>query len=89
MFSPEKIPATLTSRNDLSKKGNKYEILAELEDTACPNLGKDIPRLRGNYLGMPRLIHAQTNRMIAGFKAGGLYENTICVILSDQGDYCG
>ena len=28
MFSPEKIPATLTSRNDLSKKGNKYEILA-------------------------------------------------------------
>ena len=89
MFSPEKIPATLTSRNDLSKKGNKYEILAELEDTACPNLAKDLPRLRGNYLGMLRLIDDQTKRLIEGFKAAGLYENTIFVILSDHGDYCG
>lgn len=77
MFSPEKIPATLTSRNDLSKKGNKYEILAELEDTACPNLAEDLPRLRGNYLGMLRLIDDQTKRLIEGFKAAGLYENTI------------
>ena len=77
MFSPEKIPATLTSRNDLSKKGNKHEILAELEDTDCPNLAKDLPRLRGNYLGMLRLIDDQTKRLIEGFKAAGLYENTI------------
>jgi len=89
MFSPEKIPATLTNRKDLSKKGDKYAILAELEDAACPNLAKDLPRLRGNYLGMLRLIDDQTKRLIEGFKAAGLYENTIFVILSDHGDYCG
>ncbi len=63
--------------------------MAELEDTACPNLAKDLPRLRGNYLGMLRLIDDQTKRLIEGFKAAGLYENTIFVILSDHGDYCG
>lgn len=89
MFSPEKIPATLTGRKDLSKKGNKYEILAELEDASCPNLAEDLPRLRGNYLGMLRLIDDQTKRLVEGFKAAGLYENTIFVILSDHGDYCG
>lgn len=77
MFSPEKIPATLTSRKDLSKKGDKYAILAELEDTSCPNLAEDLPRLRGNYLGMLRLIDDQTKRLIDGFQAAGLYENTI------------
>ena len=50
---------------------------------------KDLPRLRGNYLGMLRLIDDQTKRLIEGFKAAGLYENTIFVILSDHGDYCG
>lgn len=49
----------------------------ELEDTACPNLAEDLPRLRGNYLGMLRLIDDQTKRLIEGFKAAGLYENTI------------
>lgn len=89
MFSPEKLPATLTSRKDLSRKGDKYTILAELEDKSCPNLQEDLPRLRGNYLGMLRLIDDQTKRLIEGFKASGLYENTIFVILSDHGDYCG
>ena len=56
---------------------------------ACPNLAEDLPRLRGNYLGMLRLIDDQTKRLIEGFKAAGLYENTIFVILSDHGDYCG
>ena len=38
---------------------------------------KIFPRLRGNYLGMLRLIDDQTKRLIEGFKAAGLYENTI------------
>lgn len=63
--------------------------MVELEDTACPNLAEDLPRLRGNYLGMLRLIDDQTKRLIEGFKAAGLYENTIFVVLSDHGDYCG
>ncbi len=89
MFSPDKLPPTLTSRKDLSKKGEKYEILAELEDASCPNLQQDLPRLRGNYLGMLRLIDDQVKRLIEGFVATGLYDNTIFVILSDHGDYCG
>lgn len=89
MFSPEKLPATLTSRKDLAKKSEKYTILAELEDASCPNLQEDLPRLRGNYLGMLRLIDDQTKRLIEGFKSAGLYDNTIFIILSDHGDYCG
>lgn len=89
MFSPDKLPAALTSRKDLSKKGDKYTILAELEDASCPNLQEDLPRLRANYLGMIRLIDDQTKRLVEGFIDAGLYENTIFVILSDHGDYCG
>lgn len=89
MFTPDKLPATRTTRKDLPKKGDKYAILAELQDSSCPNLQADLPRLRGNYLGMLRLIDDQTKRLIEGFKAAGLYENTIFVILSDHGDYCG
>jgi len=39
-----------------SKKGEKYRILAELEDASCPNLEQDLPRIRANYIGMIRLI---------------------------------
>lgn len=89
MFSPEKIPALKTSRADALKKGGKYQILASLEDASCPDLQKDMPRLRGNYMGMIRLIDDQIKRMIEELKAKGLFENTIIVILSDHGDYCG
>lgn len=89
MFSPEKIPALKTSRQDLAKKGSKYQILAELEDASCPNLAEDLPRLRGNYMGMTRLIDDQIKRLVEDLKAKGLYEKTIFVILSDHGDYCG
>lgn len=89
MFSPDKLPATLTSRKDLHKKGKKYEILAELEDQSCPNLQEELPRLRGNYLGMIRLIDDQMKRLVRELQASGRYENTIFVILSDHGDYCG
>lgn len=89
MFAPEKLPQTLTSRKDIGKKSGKYQILAELEDASCPDLQRDLPRLRGNYLGMIRLIDDQVKRLIEEMKADGRYENTIFVILSDHGDYCG
>lgn len=89
MFAPEKLPPTLTNRKDIGKKTRKYEILAELEDLSCPDLEKDLPRLRGNYLGMVRLIDDQLKRLVEGLKASGQYENTIFIILSDHGDYCG
>jgi arylsulfatase A-like enzyme len=89
MFSPEKIPALKTSRQDITEKGSKYQILAALEDASCPDLEKDLPRLRGNYMGMIRLIDDQIKRLIENLKEKGLYENTIIVILSDHGDYGG
>lgn len=89
MFSPEKIPAVKTSRKDALKKGNKYSILAQLEDKAFPELEKELPRVRGNYMGMIRLIDDQIKRLVETMKVRNLYENTIFIILSDHGDYCG
>lgn len=89
MFSLDKLPPTITDRGDIMKKSDKYMMLAELEDKSCPNLANDLPRLRGNYMGMLRLIDDQYKRLIEGFKKEGLYDNTIFVILSDHGDYCG
>lgn len=89
MFSPDKLPVLKTSRKDLAKKGEKYHILAKLEDASCPNLEHDIPRIRGNYMGMIRLIDDQIKKLIETLKANGQYENTLFVILSDHGDYSG
>ena len=89
MFAPDKIPAVKTSRKDVLKKGEKYQILAELEDASCPNLERDLPRLRGNYMGMIRLIDDQIKRLVEDLKEKGLFEKTIIVVLSDHGDYCG
>lgn len=89
MFPPEILPPLLTSRKDLEKKGDKYMALAALEDKACPDLQQQIPQLRSIYLGMIRLIDDQVKRLMEGIKASGLDENTLFVILSDHGDYCG
>ncbi|MFC4673084.1 sulfatase family protein [Dysgonomonas termitidis] len=89
MFSPDKLPLLKTSRKDLEKKGEKYRILAQLEDESCPNLEKDLPRIRANYIGMIRLIDDQVKRLIESLKASGQFENTVFVILSDHGDYWG
>lgn len=89
MFAPEKLPAPLTDRSALALKDPSYSILAELEDESCPDLQRDIPRLRGNYMGMIRLIDDQIRRFVETLKANGQYDNTIFVILSDHGDYCG
>ncbi|MCC8171471.1 MAG: sulfatase-like hydrolase/transferase [Parabacteroides sp.] len=89
MFSPDKIPAPATSRRDGRKKGEKYRTLAALEDASCPDLARDLSRLRGNYMGMIRLIDDQIKRLVENLKEKGLFENTIVVVLSDHGDYCG
>lgn len=73
----------------MAKKGEKYRILAQLEDASCPNLEQDMPRIRANYIGMIRLIDDQIKRLIESLKASGQYENTIFVVLSDHGDYWG
>lgn len=89
MFAPDKLPKQSTSRKDLLKKGEKYQILAALEDASCPDLSKDLQRLRGNYMGMIRLIDDQIKRFMDHLAEQGLLDKTIVVILSDHGDYCG
>lgn len=89
MFPPEDLPPLLTSRKDLEKKGEKYMALAALEDKACPNLQQQIPQLRSIYLGMIRMIDDQMKRLVEGIKSYGLEDNTLFIILSDHGDYCG
>ena len=89
LFPPEDLPPLLSTRKDLEKKSEKYKALAKLEDLACPDLQQNIPRLRSIYLGMIRLIDDQVKRLVEGMKACGKYENTLFVILSDHGDYCG
>jgi len=89
MFAPDKLPAPLTDRRALAAKDPTYSILAELEDESCPDLHRDLPRLRGNYMGMIRLIDDQIKRFVEALKADGTYDNTLFVILSDHGDYCG
>ena len=89
MFNPDNIPANHTSRADLAKKTDKYRILAKLEDQSCPNLLADLPRLRANYMGMIRLIDDQIKRFIESIKQRGEWDNTIFIILSDHGDFCG
>ena len=89
MFSPDKLPATDSDRAALKFKDPSYGILAELEDTSCPDLAEDLPRLRGNYMGMIRLIDDQIRRLVNAAKEQGIYDNTIFIILSDHGDYCG
>lgn len=89
MFPPEDLPPLLTSRKDLEKKGEKYMALAALEDKACPNLQQQIPLLRSIYLGMVRMIDDQIKRLVEEIKSYGLDDNTLFIILSDHGDYCG
>ena len=89
MFPPENLPPLLTSRMDLEKKGEKYMALAALEDKACPNLQQQIPLLRSIYLGMVRMIDDQMKRLVEEIKSYGLDDNTLFIILSDHGDYCG
>lgn len=89
MFPPEHLPPLRTSREDIEKKGKKYIALASLEDKACPNLQEQIPRLRSIYLGMVRLIDDQIMRLVEGIKSVEKEENTLFIILSDHGDYCG
>ena len=89
MFTPDNIPPARTNRSALAKKGEKYQTLAKLEDESCPNLQRDIPRLRANYMGMIRLIDDQTKRLVEGLRQMGKFDNTVFLILADHGDYCG
>lgn len=50
---------------------------------------KDWDELRAVYLGMCMKIDAQFKRLCDGLKEKGVYDDTLIVLLSDHGDFCG
>lgn len=89
MFAPDQLPATKTGRKNLPAKGPEYELLYEMMSLGHAGFQEHLGRLRGNYLGMIRLIDDQIARFVEHLQATGQYEQTIFVILSDHGDFAG
>lgn len=89
MFSPDKLPDTRTHAGDLAVKGPEYELLHEMMAIGHKGFQEHLDRLRGNYLGMIRLIDDQIARLVNRLQKTGTFENTIFVILSDHGDFAG
>ena len=50
---------------------------------------KDWDELRATYLGMCMKIDDQFRRLCEGLKANGTYDDTLIIVLSDHGDFCG
>ena len=50
---------------------------------------KDWDELRATYLGMCMKIDDQFKRLCEGLKANGTYDDTLIIVLSDHGDFCG
>lgn len=90
MFPPESLPEMHSTKDDLAKKGPRYEWVRGVWEQVMPeNIESRILRARSNYLGMLRLIDDQFKRLIEGLDERGLTDNTLVVFLSDHGDFAG
>lgn len=89
MFSPDKIPPTLTDSTALKRMNPKYKLLKQMMKLGHRDYNRDLQKLRANYIGMIRLIDDQIERFIKELKRMGIYDNTVIVVLSDHGDYAG
>lgn len=49
----------------------------------------DWTELRAVYLGMCAKVDDEFARLVDGLKRNGTYDNTLIIVLSDHGDYCG
>lgn len=77
---PEHIPA----------KGLRYQWAYDIWGRVMGDeMEQRVLRARSNYLGMMRLIDDQLKRLIEGFEARGLTENTVFLFLADHGDFAG
>ena len=83
------IPAPDTSPSDAAVKGEKYELMQKQMYECHIGIKENLERVRASYMGMIRLIDDQLARLAEGFREQGLLDNTVFVITSDHGDYCG
>ena len=83
------IPDASTDASALKYKGEKYILMQKQMNECHIGTTEHMARIRANYMGMIRLVDDQIERLVEGFKEQGLYDNTIFVITSDHGDYCG
>ena len=83
------IPDASTDASVLKYKGEKYELMQKQMNECHIGTTEHMARIRANYMGMIRLIDDQIARLVEGFKEQGLYDNTIFVVTTDHGDYCG
>lgn len=49
----------------------------------------DWDELRASYLGMCMKVDVMFKRLVDGLKAAGQYDDTLIIVLSDHGDFCG
>lgn len=89
MFPPESVPSTLSRKDDLAKKGFKYQWNRKMGERAFSNFDEQVTRARSNYMGMLRMIDDQVKRFFTYLDEHKLRDNTHIIILSDHGDFVG
>jgi arylsulfatase A-like enzyme len=89
MYPPGKLPAVRAGIEALDFKPYSYERQHELSEMALGDVGRLIPRIRSNYMGMLRMIDDQIRRFVTNLAREGKLDNTLIVIVSDHGDYAG
>lgn len=89
MFPPESLPPLQSSAKDRIKKGEEYELLAEMMEQGHEGYQANLQRLRSVYHGMLRMIDDQVARFVSELKRLKVYDNTIIVFIADHGDYVG
>lgn len=89
MFPPKSLPPTLSTKEDLTTKGFKFQWNRHLGECAFDNFDEQVTHTRSNYLGMLRMIDDQVERLFTYLDEHNLRDNTHIVILSDHGDFVG
>ena len=85
---------SMIDRTKLPPRASKGEGKPLMESLLRKNMGLDLTEdewteLRAVYLGMCAKIDAQFGRLVEGLKKNGTYDNTLIIVLSDHGDFCG
>lgn len=94
-YGVEKPYFSAIDRKKLPKRASKGEGKPLMQEELRSHMGidqmeeKDWDELRAVYLGMCMKIDAQFKRLCDGLKEKGVYDDTLIVVLSDHGDFCG
>lgn len=86
---------SLIDRKKLPPRAGKGKNKPLMESLLRENMGidklteDDWSEIRAVYLGMCAKIDNQFHRLCEALKENGLYDDTLIVVLSDHGDFCG